>query len=65
MGCPICCSEEYEEVRTHCTGEFGGYDVGTGYYECKGCSVLFKDVKKFYQPKDQMKSLRVLCDGDI
>lgn len=48
MGCPICGSNEATETRkSNDIYGPGGRSWTTGYV-CKGCSVMFKDKKKFY-----------------
>ena len=49
--CPICGGTEYdlelkEPVR------FGGRNA-VAYYNCEGCSAMFKDPKKFSQAKKE------------
>jgi len=45
--CRICESDEYEEIRNN-NGVFGPAGRSwVEYYICKGCSVIFKDNKKF------------------
>lgn len=56
MKCPICSSTEYEEIKEYIPSDFGGFGVyaSKGYYTCLGCSVVFIDPKKFYQPVSQI-----------
>ena len=48
MGCPICGSEEYKEIRHQRVNDFGVSTGSIKYYICKGCSVMFKDKEKFF-----------------
>jgi len=48
--CPICHCTEYE-YKLQGPVRFGGSSA-VDYYYCKGCSVVFTDLKKFSQAKE-------------